>query len=112
MVCRLKKDLYSLKQAPRAFYARLDRYLIQQGFNKGTTNKNIYIEIEADKILIVVVYVDDIIFDGNETMCKFFVEEMQKEFEMSMFGEMNLFFRLQINQTNKGIFISQPKYAK
>lgn len=26
-VCKLKKDLYSLKRDPRAWYARLDRYI-------------------------------------------------------------------------------------
>ena len=26
-VCQLKKDLYGLKQTPRAWYSRLDRYL-------------------------------------------------------------------------------------
>jgi hypothetical protein len=35
-VCRLKKSLYGIKQAPRAWYYRLDRYLHQQGFKKGT----------------------------------------------------------------------------
>jgi hypothetical protein len=30
---------------------------------------------------------------------------MKKEFEMSMFGEMNLFLGLQINLIGKGIFI-------
>lgn len=28
MVCRLKKTLHGLKQTPRAWYARLDRYLL------------------------------------------------------------------------------------
>ena len=35
---------------------------------------------------------------------------MQKEFEMSMLGEMNFFLGVQITQSNKGISISQTKY--
>lgn len=46
MVCRLKKDMYGLKQAPKAWYTRLDKYLLQQGFNKGTTDSNLYNKIE------------------------------------------------------------------
>ena len=37
---------------------------------------------------------------------------MQAEFEMSMTGELNHFFGLQIRQQESGIFISQSKYAK
>lgn len=94
MVGRLKKALYELKQAPKAWYARLDKYLLQQGFKKGTTNRNLYFKVGGEKILIIVVYVDDIIFGGNEDMCKKFLEEIQKEFEMSICGEMNLFLGL------------------
>ena len=66
LVCRLKKALYGLKQAPRAWYYRLDKYLHQQGFSKGLENSNIYIEIENDKLLILFMYVDDIVFGSNE----------------------------------------------
>ncbi|CAM8990526.1 unnamed protein product [Rhodiola kirilowii] len=37
---------------------------------------------------------------------------MQKEFKMSMVGEMNYFLGLQVKQKDDGIFISQSKYAK
>jgi len=37
-VCKLKKELYGLKQTPRAWYSRLDKHLQQQGFKRGTTN--------------------------------------------------------------------------
>ena len=48
-------------------------------------------------MLIIQIYVDDIIFGTtNEKMCKDFVECMQKEFEMSMMGELNYFLGLQI----------------
>jgi hypothetical protein len=33
-VYRLKKALHGLKQAPRAWYARLDKYLLQKGFKR------------------------------------------------------------------------------
>ena len=66
IVCKIKKSLYGLKQAPRAWYYFLDKYLHQQGFSKGSTDSNLYTKTENDKLLIVVVYVDDIIFGSNE----------------------------------------------
>ena len=66
LVFKLKKAIYGLKQAPRAWYYRLDKYLQQQGFTKGSADSNLYTKIENDKLLIVVVYVDDIIFGSNE----------------------------------------------
>lgn len=68
--------MYGLKKGPKAWYARLDRYLLQQGFNKGTKNRNIYFKVEKDKILILQVYVHNIVFGGNEAVCKRFIEKM------------------------------------
>jgi hypothetical protein len=103
--------LYGLKQAPRAWYSRLDNYLRQQGFRKGNTDSNLYIKEENDSLIIVEIYVDDIIFGSDDNrLSKQFVESMQKEFEMSMLGEMKFFLGLQITQSDKGISISQTKY--
>lgn len=76
MVCKLKKTLCGFKQALRAWYARLDRYLLQQNFKKCATNSNLYFKVEGDKLLIVVVYVDDIIFGGEDDVCRKFAKEM------------------------------------
>ena len=64
-VCKLKKALYGLKQAPRAWFSRLDSYLKQQGFKRGVTKSNLYLKIEDENMVIVVVYVDEIIFGRN-----------------------------------------------
>jgi hypothetical protein len=48
----------------------------------------------------------------NENICSEFSKIMQKEFEMSMMGELNFFLGLQIEQTKNGIFINQSKYIK
>eukprot|EP00253_Pinus_taeda_P001730 PITA_01730 len=113
LVCKLKKALYGLKQAPRAWYYRLDKCLHQQGFIKGLIDNNLYIKIDNNKLLILVVYVDDIIFGSNEEdMSQNFSLVMQKEFEMSMLGELTYFLGLQVQQNKDDIFLSQTKYLK
>ena len=94
MVWRLKKSLYGLKQAPRTWYARLDKYLAKFGFSKGTTNKNLYLKEIENGLLIIIVFVDDIIFWGNDEARNKFSEDMKNEFEMSMIGEMKFFLGL------------------
>jgi hypothetical protein len=64
-------------------------------------------------MLIIMVYVDDIIFGSNvDKMRQKFSEEMQREFEMFVLGQLSFFLGLHISQTNKGIFISQIEYIK
>jgi hypothetical protein len=78
-VCKLKKSLYGLKQAPRAWYSRLDKYLQQQGFKRGTAESNIYIKEENGNMIIIVVYVDDIIFGSDsDDLSQRFSKNMQK----------------------------------
>jgi hypothetical protein len=51
-------------------------------------------------MIIVVVYVDDIIFGSNLTILRRnFATKMQEEFEMSMLGQLSFFLGLQVTQT-------------
>ena len=61
-VYRLKRSLYGLKQAPRAWYSRIDSYLMSNGFSKSDGEPTLYIKAENGNILIVVLYIDDLIF--------------------------------------------------
>ena len=73
MVCKLHKDLYGLKQAPRAWYERLHKYLVKNGFERTDDNYNLYIKTEKGKgILLSGIFVDDIIFGGQDVLCKDF----------------------------------------
>jgi hypothetical protein len=72
--------------------------LHQQGFKKGTNDNNVYIKVEGNDLLIIVVYVDDIISGSNvELMSKMYAAAMQQEFDMSMLGELSFFLGLQIH---------------
>ena len=102
-----------MKQAPRAWYYRLDKYLQEKGFKKGTIHSNIYIKTKGDDLLVVLVYVDDIIFGCTiDSSVQWFSNAMQSKFEMSMIGELSYFLGLQITQSSEGLFISQKKYVK
>jgi hypothetical protein len=112
-VCKLKKDLYGLNQAPRAWHSRLYKYLQQAGFIKGSADNNLYIKVSQGNILLIEVYVDDIIFGSDDDKLRQkFEKDMQNEFEMSLLGELSFFLGLQIRQSNQRIFISQTKYIR
>jgi hypothetical protein len=57
--------------------------------------------------------VDDIVFGGSShSLVVRFVEDMSKEFEMSMMGELQFFLGLHIKQAKEGTFVHQAKYTK
>jgi len=111
-VCRLKKALYGLKQAPRAWYSRIDSYLLENGFEKCDGEPTVYIKEKDGKILIVVLYVDDVIFTGNDDhLIENFKSVMKEEFEMTDMGLLRYFLGIEVDQNENGIFISQAKYV-
>ena len=64
------------------------------GFVKGNVDSNLYLRKNEYGLLIVVVFMDDIIFGGNDEARRTFSKEMKKEFEMSMIGEIKYFLGL------------------
>ena len=64
----MKKDLYGLKQEPRAWYAKIDSYLMSLGFTKSDADPNLYYKVEDGCPLILVLYVDDPFLTGDEKL--------------------------------------------
>ena len=59
-MCRMKKALYGLKKDPRAWYSKIDSYLLSMGFQKSEANPNLYFIMVGDDSLILLLYVDDL----------------------------------------------------
>ncbi|KAL8103772.1 hypothetical protein AgCh_028101 [Apium graveolens] len=113
-VYRLKKALYGLKQAPRAWNTRVDEYFQKNGFVKSPYEHALYTKTNSGgDIMIVCLYVDDMIFTGNNPgMFDDFKKVMTNEFEMTDIGQMSYFLGVEVKQNKDGIFMSQKKYAE
>ena len=54
---------------------------------------------DVKSLLVAQVHVDDIVFGSSiNSLAQEFSEEMKREFEMSMVGELNYFLSLQVKQ--------------
>ncbi|GJR95178.1 putative ribonuclease H-like domain-containing protein [Tanacetum coccineum] len=73
-VYKVEKALYGLHQAPRAWYETLSTYLLENGFQRGTIDKTLFIKKVKGDIILVQIYVDDIIFGSTK-------KELCTEFE-------------------------------
>nr|GEW01178.1 hypothetical protein [Tanacetum cinerariifolium] len=111
-VYRLKKALYRLKQAHRAWYDTLSKFLLDSNFSKGTVDPTPFTRKTGKHILLVQIYVDDIIFASTDPKdYDMFSKEMSSKFQMSIMGQMSFFLGLQVSQSPGGIFINQSKFA-
>ena len=96
-VLKLNKALYGFKQAPRAWNARIDKYLQERNFFKCPYEHALYIKIQNGDILIVCLYVDDLIFTcSNPSMFDKFKKEITKEFKMTDIGLMSYYLGIEV----------------
>jgi len=68
LVCRLKKSLYGLKQAGRQWYAKLSNFLLSHNYKISTSNHSLFLKHDGKHTMTLLVYVDEIILTGNNSM--------------------------------------------
>lgn len=67
LVCRLRHSLYGLKQALRAWYEKMDSFLLSTGFTCCHSNHTVYIQHLEGEVLILVLYIDDLLITGSSS---------------------------------------------
>ena len=90
-VCKLKKALYGLKQAPRTWYGKMDSFLMSLGFTKTKADSNLYFKVEDERLVILLLYVDDLFLTGNEELITDTRRRLATEFKMKYLGMMHYF---------------------
>ncbi len=106
LVCRLKKDLYGLKQTPRAWSNKIGQYLITSGFQTSNIDFSLYVKKTDHGIIVIVIYVDDLIITGDSDVNISDLKKLLKQkFEMKDLRELHYFLDIEVIQSPKGIWL-------
>jgi hypothetical protein len=100
-----------LKQAPRAWYGRIDSFLMNLGFTKSKVDHNLYFKIKNDGPVILFLYVNDLFLIDEDKLITDFKKKLATKFEMKDLGPMHYFLGLEVWQRPKDSFLNQGKYA-
>jgi Reverse transcriptase (RNA-dependent DNA polymerase) len=115
MVWRLRRALYGLRQAPRAWYMRLKAELERVGFAASELDPGLYSKRSADgEVAYVLVWVDDMLVTPSESPAAAeAVAALKSAFTLSVLGEPAVFLgmALQRDRAARTITLSQERYV-
>ena len=69
-----------MKKAPRAWYGRIDSFLMSMGFAKSKVDPNLSYKVVEHVPIILLLYVDDLLLTGNEKQ----IMESKKKLEKNL----------------------------
>jgi histone deacetylase 1/2 len=96
-VCRLDKALYELKQAPRAWYARLSTKLCDLGFKPSKSDTSLFIYSKNGIVIYMLIYVDDIIVTSSSTdAVSALLKDLRADFALKDLGELKYFLGIEV----------------
>lgn len=114
MVYRLRKVVYGLTQAHKAWNNRFGSFLTKLGFNKCISEHILYVKGSSDQDqFIICIYMDDLLVtSSNEDELAKFKENKDKEFEMSNLGNFAYFLGMEIVSMKHGVLFHHNTYAE
>jgi len=107
LVFQLKKSIYGLKQAPWAWYAKINSFFLQFGFKRCEFDHSLYVLHTNGDTLIFFVYLDDLVITHNNTdLILRLKRQLVDSFDMADLGTLHYFLGLQVLPLYDGFFIS------
>ena len=112
VVCRLKKSLYGLKEAPRAWNAKITHRLRKMGFAASKSDSSLFIRQGPDGPVCILLYVDDLVITGpGLDEIGQVKSQLPDTFEMKDLGDLHYFLGIEVIRTPDGILLSQRHYV-
>jgi transposase InsO family protein len=113
-VCLLKKAIYGLKQASRAWNLQFNQVLLDLGFKRTHSDAGIYHRLDAGGTIIIILYVDDITILGDTiTQMTSLKATLSARYEMTDLGEIDSYLGVKITRDRsiKRLDIDQSRYV-
>ena len=99
LVCKPRKYLYGIKETPRAWYAKMDAFLMSQKFERCKYDRNVYMQQKGGSLLLIILYVDDLLITNGPTLGLRSIKlALSEAFSMTDLGLLRKFIGLEVNQ--------------
>jgi len=85
-----------VEASPRAWYERIDSYLMKLGFTRSDADPNLYLKIKNGIPLILILYVDDLFLKIDDPLIHQSNRELDSEFKMEELGLMHYLLGLEV----------------
>ena len=100
LVCKLKKSLYGLWQAPWQWYFKLATTLQDYGFKQSPLDHSLFTYNRGGVFLPFLVYVNDLVLIGNSSShCKVFKVYLNDHFKLKHLGSLKYFRGIEVAQS-------------
>ncbi|GKC40934.1 retrotransposon protein, putative, ty1-copia subclass [Tanacetum coccineum] len=96
-VCKLQRSIYGLKQEFRSWNKRFDVEIKKIGFTQNPDEPCVYIKASGSSVAFLILYVDDILFMGNN---------------VTMLQEVNFWLRWKTSRRGNTPMMGKPDYRK
>ncbi|RVW92973.1 Retrovirus-related Pol polyprotein from transposon RE1 [Vitis vinifera] len=112
-VCKLKKSLYGLKQSPKAWFERFGKVIKHYGYTQSQADHTMFYKHSNEgKVVILIVYVDDIVLTGDDcNELEKLKGKLAEEFEIKDLEALKYFLGMEFARSKEDIFVNQRKYA-
>ena len=111
-MCKLQKDIYGLKQLPRAWFSSLSEKLHHLGFQSSKADSSLFLFNHGGVVIYMLVYVDDIIIVGSsKQVVDKLVCALSSSFPLKYLGRLNYFLGIEVVHNSGDITLLQHKCA-
>jgi hypothetical protein len=108
----LRKALYGLKQAPRVWHEHLRSKLEKDRFTTPAQDPCVFVRTQGAERTAMLVHVDDVAVVGTTAGSQQAISDLKRHFKIKDQGEASVFLGLEVARNDKGIFLSQARYAQ
>ncbi|KAI9195984.1 hypothetical protein LWI28_020033 [Acer negundo] len=105
-VCKLRKAIYVLRQAPCAWYIELCTFLLAIGFVNSKCDASLFICHRPEHILYLLVYDDIIVVGSSDSQVCDFIASLTHRFSLKDLGLLSFFLRVEAHRSPHRLYLS------
>ena len=106
-------SIYGLKGSPKSWNNTIHNYLLEKGYESCISEKCLYKKKDKRGLIIIVLYVDDLIYTSNSRkLIEEFEEVLMKEFKIKSTSEVTNYVGMDIELSKESVSIHQKSKIK